>query len=244
MRLSDKLGHHYEDSEADEIFKSLKFIYTKLNFLREQIKKEYVNFNQEILDFARKELSKRSILKSKKYGDEHEEIIKILSAESDHELFFYFETFIIDCKRMIIFSLKLLAKLDNVKIKDDSIEKLIRNLEKPNENSPYFCKHLLSKREEFADYILSEKKWLDGLNAKRTHMIHNKVFNKTDSVEISFKWGHNKNMRHRPEEEVSELTIFGRPILSVVDYNFDKCLEFVGNVLLLNKDLLVEERFI
>ena len=241
MRIGELPKKTCENKKAEIVLKSINFLIEKISFLREEIKRDYIDFQKEIIVYAKKRLSEKyaEIPKKKDYATEHREIIHFLYAESDHKLFFNIDTFMIDCRRAVEFSIRLLVILEDKSLPNKfGVENMLCAIENISEKSADFYRHVVSEFPEYSNFILSEKKWIDTLNNQRTNMIHFKIFNKTDEIQVRFIWDCNRKMSQKPTEEIDELTIFGRPILEIINYNLDKTKLFVEKTMSLREDLI------
>ena len=98
-------------------FKDLLFLRSKLEYLKRRINDDYNKFFKELVDNTLTEYKKQLQEVGKDNNSEISLTVAFNSASGNHDLFYNLDTFIIDIRRCVEFSLRL--TLIHLKLKDD-----------------------------------------------------------------------------------------------------------------------------
>ncbi len=233
-----------EDANTNKLLGDIVFLYRKLQNLKLKIEAKYEDFVKHLVhDF--KEDMKKGVKNIKKDGGMEVKLEQVFeSSKADNELFFYLDTFFIDLKRIIEFSFRLIARFDGVKeMKNFSLDRLMLFLS--GQKSPSeFASVLMRKYPSYVEFILSNKKWINSLNYKRTRSIHYEIFNKTGGFKIEYFWNSVMTLEDEPIITFPTIPMFNRPILELVNENTDNLRQFINKTLSLRQDLIKKHKII
>ena len=241
---NDDLNSKYcENPTLDKLFKDIKFLKFKLDYLKKKIIEEHNRFVTQIVEMEKKEISNKfksmpQIEKTTSMELRLEHIFH--SVQADTELFYYLDTLFIDIKRGIEFLIRLFANYEGFDLGDKfSLENILKHI-KPNckEQASKFEKHILQNKREFVQLILEKEEWLNQLNYRRTRVTHYEIFNKTEGFKIIADWNLIQKLGDEPTITPPELSMFKEPILNFVSRDIKNFDSFMAKVLFMKKDII------
>jgi hypothetical protein len=239
-------SYHYEDPATDKLAREIIFLYRKLKNFESKIEKSYEDFIKSIINRFEGEARKQIKDVKKDYSDELKVKHTFLSSQADNDLFFYLDSFLIDLKRIVEFTFKLIAKFEGLKeIKNFSLEKLIGWISGEIGDTPSNLSKILEKKyEPYVEFILSKKRWLKSLNYRRTQTMHYEIFNKSGSFKIEYVWNSVMKKEDKPIINFPDMPFFYKPILQFTKEEMKNLREFLGVSLGLRKDLMKKTKLI
>jgi len=237
VKIQSGDGMYHKDPEINAKLESISFIWLKLRHLERRVKQEQEKLKKEILvsasDFIKK---KKEELKGKKTSSNEIKItLTYKNVTGDIPFFFYLDSFLIDSKRAIEFSLKLLAIAEKIKINNKfSLDKILNQLEAPKSN---FTKMVFRKYKNYYRFLISNRPWLRDLNKRRTGSMHENVAKKSGAISVDFVWSSVKSLDDDPEITFPNIVMFKKPVHLFIKEELDKIAIFLGSTLDLRKDL-------
>ncbi|MCH7568051.1 MAG: hypothetical protein IIA87_01385 [Nanoarchaeota archaeon] len=233
---------HCKDPELDKLLKDTVFLLRKLKFTGEKIGEEHKKWKKELENHAMK-ASKGLRKNAEAYKTNSNEIeLKTVfeSAKAHNPLFFYLDTFFIDLKRAVEFSLKFLAKTENISMEKFSLGKTIYQLEEGYTNQKSsFVLMTEKKYPKYFEYLKANKSWLLDIRKKSTNASHKSIYYEVRGFEITFKWNSVESIKDRPQITSGGLKISGEEIISLINKDLAKIAEFYDQTVNLRKDLII-----
>lgn len=242
MTEEDMDLRYCENPDLNKIFRDIKFLRIKLTYLKSKIDESHQKFAKYIGDMVRKDISERARKIPAITKDNSTEIkltTTFFGAEGENELFYYLDTFFIDLKRCVEFTLRFLAKAEGIDLDDFSLENLLKHVKDDCKENRSKFENLL--REKYPDYVkdlLSYEKWLNSLNYLRTQSIHYQIFNKTDGFKVDAEWNSIQKMEDEPTITLPTLTMFNKPIPEFTSEDLKKLDLFVNKTLSVKKGII------
>jgi len=240
-----EVKYYCEDPDIDKLLREIIFLYRKLKNFKSKIEKNYENFVKSTIDNF-KEDARKKVRQVKKESSNEVKVQHIfISSQADNNLFFYLDTFIIDLKRIIEFSFRLIARFEGLGEIKFSLENLMNHLSEKTENqSSNLAKVLLKKYPPYVKFILANEDWLKSLNDRRMRSIHYEVFNKSGEFTIEYLWTSTMNIEDEPLITFPKIPFFNKPIPEFVKEEMESIKQFLSKILYLGKDKIKEVEII
>ncbi|MDD3976450.1 MAG: hypothetical protein PHN22_04780 [Candidatus ainarchaeum sp.] len=212
--------------------KDINFLYNKLYYLKERTFEEYNQFLEEIqkdkgLEFIRENLKKSNVKKTQ--NEEIKATSSYIITTGNPKFLYLVDSFILDYKRIIEYSLRLsivcykhyIKKKGIIEITDKygrekcdfSLDNLLKSFSQSAFESD-FSKYITREQPWFKEYIITSQQFLQTFNSQRTDLEHYKILNlfKINTFKIEYHWNSVLTFDDPPKITIEQLKIFDKEI--------------------------------
>ncbi len=187
------------------------FLRSKLDYLRDEIHRDYDKFIHRISDYILEKNKKHLENIDKDSSNEIRMSTFLHRISANDSLLYHFDSFLVDIRRLIEFCLRM--TLLSLNFKDDSdfkVEKFMNHLcKESNDTNSKFELLLENKFNWFVTYLRNDSKWIFNLNGYRKNTIHYMILNNFGPCKIEYSWNSLQTLENKPNVEISKLKILG-----------------------------------